>query len=167
MRRPCSRLRQRPAAPMPRRNDDAGLQVAQFQLPQTPTTEPAIPGDPVFSRYPERPFISRLSYQFSYGSESDITYRRNADLDKRLKDNSLILSPQINGSIIYRPTDRVEMMLEMVFQRDFASQEEKIVTLPSGQTQLAPHRYLMLPIEQAWVTFKEVGPVDLTFGRRN
>ena len=156
-----------PPLDRPPRHDDADLRVAQFQLPPPTSTLPAIPGDPVYSSYPERPFISRLSYQFSYGSESDVTDRRNVDLDKRLKDNSLILSPQINGSIIYRPTDRVEMMLEMVLQQDFASQEEKIVILPNGQTQLAPRRYLMLPIDQAWVTFKEVGPVDLTFGRRN
>lgn len=148
-------------------NVDAGIQVTQFQLPTPPSGEPAIPGDPVFSRYPERPLISRLEYQFSYGSESDVAYRRNPDLDRRLKDTSLILSPQINGAIIYRPTDRVEMMLEAILQRDIAVKEQDIVTLPSGQTQLAPRHYNSLPIDQAWVTFKDLGPADLTLGRRN
>lgn len=151
-------------------NVEAGLQVAQFQLPAQPSGEPAVPGDPgdpVFSRYPERPLISRLQYQFSYGSESDVSYRRNPDLDRRLKDTSLILSPQLNGAIIYRPTDRVEMMLEAVLQRDIAVKEQDIVTLPSGQTQLAPRHYNSLPIDQAWVTFKDLGPADLTLGRRN
>ncbi|MBT2325031.1 alginate export family protein [Variovorax paradoxus] len=148
-------------------NVEAGIQVAQFQLPPPPSGEPAIPGDPVYSRYPERPLISRLEYQFSYGSESDVAYRRNPDLDRRLKDTSLILSPQINGAIIYRPTDRVEMMLEAILQRDIAVKEQDIVTLPSGQTQLAPRHYNSLPIDQAWVTFKDLGPADLTLGRRN
>lgn len=148
-------------------NVEAGIQVAQFQLPTPQSGEPAIPGDPVYSSYPERPLISRLQYQFSYGSESDVSYRRNPDLDRRLKDTSLILSPQINGAIIYRPTDRVEMMLEAILQRDIAGKEQDIVTLPSGQTQVAPRHYNSLPIDQAWVTLKNVGPADLTLGRRN
>lgn len=142
-----------------------GTQLAQFQLPKAPSGDQVSPGDRV-SRYPERPLITRLTYQFSYGSESDITYRRNADLDRRLRDNFLIFSPQINGNIIYRPTDRVEMMLELILQRDIA-QEEKFVILPNGQVQIAPPRYTSLPIDQAWVTFKKLGPVDLTLGRRN
>lgn len=149
-------------------NVEADIQVAQFQLPpQAPPADPSSPWAEQQSRYPERPFISRLTYQFSYGSESDVTYRRNPDLDRRLKDTSLILSPQINGAIVYRPTDRVEMMLEAILQRDVAVKEQDIVTLPNGQTQLAPRHYNSLPIDQAWVTFKELGPVDLTLGRRN
>lgn len=142
-------------------------QLAQFQLPKAPSGDQVSPGDPDAPRYPERPLISRLTYQFSYGSESDITYRRDADLDKRLRDNSLILSPQINGNVIYRPSDRVEMMLEMILQRDIAAKEQKVVTLPNGQTQVAPRRYTSLPIDQAWVTFKQLGSIDLTLGRRN
>lgn len=147
----------------------SGIQLAQFQLPRAPsgdTVSPS-PGDPDAPRYPERPLIRQLTYQFSYGSESDITYRGNADLDHRLLDNSLILSPQINGSIIYRPNSRLEMMLEMILQRDIAAKEQAIVTLPSGQTQVAPRRYTSLVVDQAWVTFKQLGPVDLTLGRRN
>ena len=148
---------------------DAGIQVAQFQLPP-PQALPADQSSPwadQLARYPERPLISRLTYQFSYGSESDIVYRRNRDLDRRLKDTTLILSPAINGAIVYRPTDRVEMMLEAILQRDIAVKEQDIVTLPNGQTQLAPRHYNSLPIDQAWVTFKQLGPIDLTLGRRN
>ncbi len=147
---------------------EARIEMAQFQLPpQTPPADRSSPSDAPMSRYPERPLISRLTYQFSYGSESDVTYRRNPDLDRRLKDTSLILSPQINGAIIYRPTDRVEMMLEAILQRDIAVKEQDVVTLPNGATQVALRHYNSLPIDQAWVTFKELGPVELTLGRRN
>lgn len=163
--KPPPRLPRVPREPIS--HSEADMQVTQFQLPTPQSGDPATPGDPALSRYPERPLISRLTYQFSYGSESDVTYRRNTDLDRRLRDNALTVSPQINGAIIYRPDDRVEMMLEAVLQRDVAVKEEKIVTLPNGQTQLAPRRYNSLPIDQAWVTFKDLGPIDLTFGRRN
>lgn len=142
-------------------------QLAQFQLPKAPSGDQVSPGDPDAPRYPERPLISRLTYQFSYGSESDITYRRDADLDKRLRDNSLILAPQINGSVIYRPNAQVEMMLEVLLEREIAASEQQVVTLPNGQTQVAPRRRFSLPIDQAWVTFKQLGPIDLTLGRRN
>ncbi len=142
-------------------------QLAQFQLPKAPSGDPVSPGDPSSARYPERPLIQSLTYQYSYGSESDITYRRNVDLDKRLRDNSLILAPQINGNIVYRPSAKVEMMLEMLLEREIAEREQQVVTLPNGQTQVAPRRYTSLPVDQAWVTFKQLGPIDLTLGRRN
>lgn len=147
--------------------------LAQFQLPPGGPGAPQAPaagdtpGDPALTRYPERPVISRLQYQFSYGSESDLTYRRNVDLDRRFRDTSLIASPQINGAIVYRPTDRVEMMVEAILQRDIALKEEAVVRLPNGTLQPSPQHYNSLPIDQAWVTLKNVGPVDLTVGRRN
>lgn len=145
-----------------------GIQLAQFQLPSAPSGGATSPGEPdAPTRHPERPLIQQLTYQFSYGSESDITYRRNPDLDKRLRDNALILVPQINGSIIYRPNAHVEMMLEMLLEREFAVHEERIVTLPNGDTQFAPRRRFSLPIDQAWVSFKDLGPFDITLGRRN
>lgn len=142
-------------------------QLAQFQLPKAPSGGQVSPGDPASSKYPERPLIQSLTYQYSYGSESDIKYRRDVDLDKRLRDNSFTLEPQINGSVIYRPTAQVEMMLEAILQREIAASRQEPITLPNGQTQLAPRRYTSLPIDQAWVTFKELGPIDLTLGRRN
>ncbi|WP_220271961.1 alginate export family protein [Crenobacter cavernae] len=132
-------------------------QMAQFQLPQQAGPNGAPPT-------PATPF---LKYQYAIGSESDVTYRRDADLDRRLRDNSLILAPQINGYVLYRPTDRLEMLLEMLVEREIAAKEEKIVTLPNGETQVAPRRYTSLPVDQAWVTFKQLGPLDLTVGRRN
>lgn len=156
------------SAPGAADDGDDTTRLAQFQLPRAPSGDQVTPaGDVGTSRYPERPLISRLKYQFSYGSESDISYRRNPDLDSRLRDNFLIASPQINGLIVYRPTDRVELGLEMILQRDIVVHEEPIVVLPDGQTQLAPRRYTSLPIDQAWITFKDLGPGELTLGRRN
>jgi alginate production protein len=108
-----------------------------------------------------------LKYQYSFGSESDVTYRQDPDLDARLRDNSLIVAPQLNGYIIYRPTDWVEMMLEMFVEREFPVKEEKFVTLPTGETKPADTRRTLLGTDQAFVTFKHLGPLDLTLGRRN
>jgi len=136
------------------------VQLAQFQLPQGPQ-----PGERIGR--PPRPVTEFLKYQYSVGSESDITYRRDRDLNKRVRDNSLILAPQVNGYILYRPTDRVEMLLEMLLEKEIAAQEQRIVPLPNGQIQIAPRRHPSLPVDQAWVTFKQLGPLDLTVGRRN
>lgn len=155
------------AAAEPTVNHAAGAvsdtQVAQFQLPKSPSGD----GDPASAEQPQRPLIQALTYQYSVGSESDMNYRRDVDLDKRLRDNSHLIAPQINGSIIYRPNARVEMMLEMLLERETALREEAIVTLPNGDTQFAPRRRYSLPVDQAFVTFKDLGPIDLTLGRRN
>lgn len=135
----------------------AAAPMAQFQLPRAAQR---------LGR-PERPVTQFLTYQYSYGSESDITYRRDRDLDNRLRDNALILAPQINGYFIYRPNNRVEMMLEMFLEKEIAAHEERIVTLPSGDQQPRERRHPSLAIDQAWVKFKSLGPVELTLGRRN
>ena len=144
-----------------------GTQLAQFQLPKASSGDQGSPGNPDSPSSPQRPLIQQLTYQFSYGSESDITYRRDVDLDKQLRDNTLILAPQINGSVIYRPNARVEMMLEVLLEREIAASEQGVVTLPGGQTQVAPRRRASLLVDQALVTFKELGPLELTLGRRN
>jgi alginate production protein len=141
--------------------------LAQFQLPQPRPADQGSPGNPADAPAAAPPLIQQLTYQFSYGSESDITFRRNPDLDRLLRDNFLLMAPQINGSIIYRPSSSIEMMLEMLLEREVAVNEERIVRLPNGQTQVAPRRYTSFPVDQAWIMFKGLGPVDLTLGRRN
>jgi alginate production protein len=135
----------------------AAAPMAQFQLPSAAQR---------LGR-PDRPVTQFLSYQYSYGSESDITYRRDRDLDNRLRDNALILAPQINGYFIYRPNDRVEMMLEMLLEKEIAAHEENVVTLPGGQKQAADKHRVSLAVDQAWIKFKGLGPLELTVGRRN
>lgn len=134
----------------------AGPRMAQFQLPQ-----PAAQGGP---GRPETPF---LKYQYSIGSESDITFRSNRDLDRRLRDDTLILAPQVNGYVIYRPNARVETMLEMILESEIAAKEEKRTTLPSGEIVPAENRHTILVVDQAFVRFKDLGPAEVTVGRMN
>ncbi len=116
---------------------------------------------------PPRPVTQFLTYQYSFGSESDISYRRDRDLDRRLRDNSLIPAPQINGYVLYRPFDELEMMLELVLEREFAARQVDPVTLPDGEQQKAERRHASLQVDQLWVRYKPRGWLELTLGRRN
>ena len=143
------------------------FQMAQFQLPPRPTQ----PGQQEWYSpdlaAPPRPITQHLKYQYSYGSESDVTYRRDPDLNKKVKDNSLILQPQVNGIVIYRPTDWIETALEMILETEIA-QEQDFVILPNGETQFAQQRGTSLLVDQAFVTVKaSTAPIEFTFGRRN
>jgi alginate production protein len=131
--------------------------MAQFQLP--PQTH--------LGR-PQRPETRFLKYQYSYGSESEITYRRNPDLNHRVQDNFLLLLPQLNGTLIYRPTDWLAATVEMIVEREIAVQEESRITLPSGETQFAPKRRASLLVDQAFVTIRGItAPFEFHAGRRN
>jgi alginate production protein len=155
-------------------------EMAQFQWPPRPT-QPAPQEQPAKKEppgpqeqyapslgAPARPVTQFLKYQYSYGSESEILYRRNPDLNDQVKDNSLILVPQVNGLISYRPTRWLEATLEMIFDWEIAAQEEKKVVLPSGETQIAPDRGASFLVDQAFVTLKGPGvPIEFTVGRRN
>ncbi len=133
-------------------------QMAQFQLPKGGDGEKAA----------EIQLPKRLTYQYTIGTESDITYRRDRDLDKGRRDNSLILSPQLNGIVIYRPTDWLETTLEMIVEREIPAEEEGSITLPSGETVFPPKRRLSLLIDQAFVTIKGfTAPFEFHAGRRN
>ncbi len=117
---------------------------------------------------PARPVTQFLKYQYSFGSESDVIYRRDPDLNSQVKDNSLILVPQVNGLISYRPTHWLEATLEMIFDWEIPVEEQSQVTLPSGQVQYAPKRGPSLLVDQAFVTLKGSAiPGEFTLGRRN
>jgi alginate production protein len=131
--------------------------MALFQLP--PTTHGG--------ETPARQLIQRLKYQYSYGSESEITYRRNPDLDNRIRDNLLILKPQLNGMVVYRPSSWLETTLELILEREFAVHEEKAIPLPNGETQYAPKRRTSLLVDQAFVTIRPFTSFELNVGRRN
>ncbi|RJP19926.1 MAG: alginate export family protein [Deltaproteobacteria bacterium] len=135
----------------------ADSRMAQFQLP--PQTR--------FGR-PIRPVTQFLRYQYSYGSESEVNYRRNPDLDDRIRDNLLLLKPQLNGMVIYRPASWLETTLEVILEREFAVHEEKAIPLPNGETQFAPKRRTSLLVDQAFVTIKGfTAPFEFHVGRRN
>lgn len=135
----------------------SGVELAQFELPAPAAEGQAPPALP-----------QRLVYEYSYGSESAVDYRANADLDDRLRDDTLIFTPELHGIVTYRPTDWMETRLEMIFDREIAVQEKKLVTLPDGEMLPAPKRTFSLLVDQAYVTFKNyTGPAELTVGRRN
>jgi alginate production protein len=132
-----------------------------------PMTQFQLPPQGRFGR-PSRPAIPFLQYQYSYGSESEITYRRNPDLNNRVRDDSLILTPQLNGMVIYRPTDWLVTTLEMILEWEIAAQEEKVITLPNGETQFVKKRRASLLVDQAFVTIKDyTAPFEVNVGRRN
>lgn len=137
---------------------DANTQLAQFQLPP-PTTE----GEPAARQLPKR-----LTYEYGYGSESDIEYRTDPDLNRRNPDDLFIITPELNGYVTYRPNDWLETTLELILEKDFDIKEERVVVLPDGELQFAEARRTSLFIDQAFVSFKNfAGPYEFTLGRRN
>ena len=149
------------------------LQFAQFALP--PRTPQPVPGgaprapDELFNtRYAERPITQTLEFQYSYGSESAIEYRRNSDLNSKAQDNFLYVIPQVNGLIVYRPTDWVAFTLEMILDQAFPVQEPQYVTLPSGQLLFPPKSKPSLLVDQGYVTIRRItDPLEFNLGRRN
>ena len=138
-------------------------QLAQFRVPQ--------PGET--TREAERegaaPLPSDLTFSYAYGSDSEITYRKNSDLNRFVRDNSTNFAPTVFGLVDYRPTAWLESRLEGTFQMLIPVHEERQITLPSGDI-VVPRRktqYSLL-IDQAYVTIKNItAPFEFTAGRRN
>lgn len=139
--------------------------VAQFQLPKHKKQ--------MFRRQglgdPPSPLIKHLKYEYSYGSESDFEARRNPDLNDAVTDDLVLLTPELNGFIRYRPVNWMELTLEMIFDREIDLVEEDVVILPDGDVQFAPDRRFSLLVDQLNVTFKEFtkAPLRVTVGRLN
>ena len=139
-------------------DDLIGVEVAQFRVPKRGRK-----GESQATQLPKR-----LTYQYGISSESDITYRTNPDLNKRVKDDFLILTPELNANVTYRPTDWLEATLEMIFEKEIAVREEDRIVLPDGEIQFAEKKRFSLLIDQAFVTIKEfTAPFEFTIGRRN
>ena len=125
-------------------------------------TQPAAPS-PLLFRLPgtgQAAPPQRLTYQYSYSGEAEATYRRDPDLDRRVRDNVSLVKPQVNGIIVYRPTDSLEATLEMVLEREIPIREP---------AELSPRkRHVSLLVDQGFVTFRRPGsPFSLSVGRRN
>ncbi len=143
---------------VPAPDDTRTDQDAQFQLPQASPDGEA----------PPKRLARRLIYEYSYGSESNIAYRRNPDLNSRVRDDFLVLTPELNGLVTYRPTDWLETTLELIFEREFPLLEEDRIVLPDGEIEIAPDRKFSLIVDQAFVTIKDfTDPFEFTLGRRN
>ena len=139
-------------------DDDLARRMAQFQLPPTIPERGA----------PPRPAVTRLTYQYAWGSESDIVYRRNPDLHYLVRDDSLLVKPQLNGIIVFRPWDWLETVLEGISEWEIPAHEESKIILQSGDVQYAPPRRLSLLVDQAFVRVHQIiSPFEISVGRKN
>jgi alginate production protein len=145
--------------------------AAQFELPgakSAPEGMPDFGGPPPRVDAPPRTLTGDLRYQYGYGSESEVVYRRDRDLDRRLRDNSTIATPQVNGLVVYRPTPWLATTLEMIVEKEIPLQEEDFVTLPSGEVQRPQKRHVSLLVDQAFATVRnDSGRTQVHVGRRN
>lgn len=134
-------------------------QVAQFQLP---------PVEPDARDRPPRPVTQQLTYQYSYGSESAVVARRNVDLDKTVRDNLLLVIPQVNGLIVYRPTNWFLVTLEMFAEVEYPAKQPETILLPNGQIQSDQPTKTSLQVDQAFFTVRGItAPFEFNVGRRN
>jgi alginate production protein len=139
------------------------LQMAQFQLPPSGGVREGIPAERKLA-----PVTQELTYSYAFGSDSELTYRKDSDLDKRLRDNFMMFAPTIFGWIDYRPTGWLETRLEMTLEQPIVLHEEDRVTLPNGEIVVPDKKRTSLLVDQAYVTIKNIaGPFDFTAGRRN
>ncbi len=110
----------------------------------------------------------RLSYQYGYGSESEFGYRKNADLNDRIRDNLSTIKPQAMGYFVYRPSDWLEMELALAAEREYALGELHQVPLPDGDTLYRPRREAILYVDQAYFKIQNViRPFEISVGRQN
>lgn len=160
---------------------ESGADAAEPEGEEAPKPPPPVKpkrdfGTPTFA-IPKRPaegkaaaveLPKRLTFQYGYGSESDVIYRRNPDLNSRVRDDTLIITPQLNGHFIYRPFDWLETGLEMVLDREIPVLEESAVTLPNGDIEYAAPRQISLRVEQLYLAFKDASDnFRFIVGRRN
>jgi alginate production protein len=148
-----------------------GAAHAQTRLEERYGGELASPPPPA----PANPFAlptpgaqQRLTYQYAIGSESEVLYRRDQDLNHAARDNSLIVIPQVNGIVTWRPTDWLETTFEANIEREIPVHEERQVRLPDGTVVTPQKRHTQAPVMQAFVTLRRPGdPFGLSVGRRN
>jgi alginate production protein len=137
--------------------------LAQFQLPGGVREGTPTPERPARAELP-----SELRFSYAYGSDSEFTYRRNADLDKRLDDNSQLLAPTLFGFVDYRPNAWLATRLEVTLEVPIDVKKQRPVTLPTGEIVPPTKRRSSILIDQAYATIKNPGATqELTLGRRN
>lgn len=131
-------------------------QTAQFALPK--------PADKGKAPAPQIPKV--LPFEYAFGIELESPYRRNADLDRSLSDNSLIATPSVFGTVTYRPTDWLESSLELKLERPYGLRGKAQIILPDEPVQPTETR-LTLFFDEIFVRIKPPGtPIELTVGRR-
>jgi alginate production protein len=133
----------------------ADEQISQFQLPR-PGPGGAQPPPPRF-----------LQFEYSWGSEVQVPYRKNYDLNRRVEDDSAVAFPTVFGTVTYRPNDWLETLVEATLEKPIGIREEEIVVLPDGTLQGKQSKQLALTVDQAYVKVKTPDvPAEFTLGRR-
>jgi alginate production protein len=144
--------------PSPSSDEPEIYEMAQFELP-TPGGAGASPTETL---------PKRLTYEYNIGTESDLFFRREPDLDRRVEDDSMVLTPEIQGFITYRPTDWFETTTELILEREIAIREKRELILPDGTLQTAQSSSLALLVDQAFIRLKKfTDPLEFTVGRLN
>jgi alginate production protein len=142
-------------------------QLAQFSVPQFSVPMEPRKGTTPGKREAERRQLSDvLKFQYAIGSDSELTYNKNLDLNSKVRDDVMIFAPTLFGLFTYRPYAWLETTLELTAERQIELQEENIVVLPDGSVTLKEKKRLSLLVDQANVKFKKLGPFAITVGRR-
>lgn len=142
--------------------DSKSPRLAQFALPK-PSTSGNFSGN--FGRQAR---LVRLPYEYSYGSESEVTYQNNLDLIKELDDRFLNLAPELHFDFIYRPNDWLETAWQFRLSREFSLEESDPLVLPDGELEYPQQHEFSLLVDQAYITVtKFFDPIQLTVGRKN
>jgi alginate production protein len=138
--------------------------LAQFQLPPAPPREGTGP-----AQQDARKMVmpAALTFQYAIGSDTETTVLKNPDLNGRNGDDSVFVAPNMFGLFIYRPNAWLEGTLEMTLERMIALQREPVVTMPDGSSQQAEELRWSLLVDQIYATAKDLGPFELSVGRRN
>jgi hypothetical protein len=139
------------------RPDMAPRLFAQFQLPA-----PAKEGEA-----PKLQLQRQLTYQYFVGTDPEMVYTKNLDLDNRLADKSITWLPSVSGIFTYRPTDWLETTVELQAEKEFVVHQERVLTLPNGTVELAAPRHTSFLVDQFHFTLKGfTAPFEISFGRK-
>ncbi len=148
-----------PADPDNSLNRRRGRQLAQFAVPQAPADGGQAP-----TSLPPR----QLQFEYVLGTEAEVEYLKDLDLDKALIDDSLVVAPTVFGSITYRPTDWLETRAELTLERAVDIRVENETLLPDGTVQPRERKTGSLLFDQLYAKVSPpAAPVEFTFGRRN
>lgn len=121
---------------------------AQFQLP---SAEGGKPSTEQLQKY--------LPYQYFIGTDPEIVFRNNDDLDNRTKDKSITWLPSLSGLFTYRAYPWLETTAELQFEKEHVIHQDP-------QPAVTP-RHSSLLIDQFHFTIKEfTAPFEISVGRK-
>ena len=144
-------------------DDVSNYRLAQFSVPKE-TRKGDTPGKQAVEAVK---LPSVLKYQYAIGSDTELSYLKNPDLNRNVRDDSIIFAPTFFGLLTYRPYSWLDTTLELTLERQIPLHEEDNVVLPDGSVKLRERKRLSLLVDQANVTFRKLGPFEITVGRRN